>query len=114
MLKVCERLKHFSCFFDQLAERLPDVEFVLSWDDRPRVCKNRCPMGAYFNDCACDKDVILTAHTDFQMPYVKCFNKRVIPLFSSSIIDKCFSDILFPAAGHVNWAGYLNARPVAW
>lgn len=31
-----------------IAKHLPDLEFVLNYDDRPRVYKNRCDRGSEF------------------------------------------------------------------
>jgi hypothetical protein len=47
-------LKQHNCFMRAIAKHLPNLEFVLNYDDRPRVYKNRCDGESEYLKCACD------------------------------------------------------------
>jgi hypothetical protein len=104
--------KQHDCFMRSIAKHLPNLEFVLNYDDRPRVDKHQCGPNIPWSQCACDSNYSHPAHASFIQSASNLFNEK-LPLFSQATIPDCFLDILFPSFLHFDYR-YRIHRSILW
>ncbi len=94
----------FRCFFQEVVKYLPDMTFMLNVRDEPRILKHNCGKESVLpNDtCYCDPGYSHPQHGFFMKPKSWYVTQRLLPIFSSSKIPECFSDILVPSPFHAN------------
>lgn len=102
-------LKKHKCFLRSVARNVPDLEFVLNYDDRPRVYKHNCEKPEDYPKCACDSNFTVPPHAIFIQTPGYLMNDKV-PIFSQCTISECYLDILFPAYLHFDY----NFRKHNW
>ena len=85
-------------YFSDLAQYLPDMEFVVNVYDEPRILKRKCAPDKNWAKCACDKGYEIQPHVIFVKPCNwPVVYDDILPIFSSGTIPECFADFLVPS-----------------